>query len=106
MKRIVRSFVFIISCFVLLFVMNANEKVRAEEVKESEGYNRIHMDEFLEMLSKDKDISTLPEVVIAVLDTGINTDHPWFENRFLYDENGKIIGENFTSDKSSTEWLL
>lgn len=39
----------------------------------------------------------LPEVVVAVLDTGIDTDHPWFNGRMLLDESGKIIGEDYTN---------
>jgi len=35
------------------------------------------------------------EVVVVVMDTGINTSHPMFENRLLTDENGKIRGFSY-----------
>ena len=35
------------------------------------------------------------EVVVVVIDTGINTSHPMFENRLLTDENGKIRGYSY-----------
>lgn len=35
------------------------------------------------------------QVVVAVLDTGINTAHNAFIDRFLYDENGKIVGDSY-----------
>ena len=41
----------------------------------------------------DKNVET--EVVVVVIDTGINTSHPMFEGRFLTDENGKIKGYSY-----------
>lgn len=35
------------------------------------------------------------EVVVVVLDTGINTSHPMFKGRLLTDENGKIKGYSY-----------
>ena len=35
------------------------------------------------------------EVVVAVLDTGINTSHEMFKDRLLKDENGKIVGYSY-----------
>lgn len=35
------------------------------------------------------------EVVVAVLDTGINTSHSWFENRILTDSSGKYVGYSY-----------
>ncbi|MCM1403916.1 MAG: S8 family serine peptidase [Prevotella sp.] len=52
----------------------------------------------------NNDFTALPEVVVAVLDTGIDTDHPWFKNRLLVDENGKYIGKNYTDKVSETEY--
>ncbi|MBR4418877.1 MAG: S8 family serine peptidase, partial [Clostridia bacterium] len=46
----------------------------------------------------------LPEVVVAVLDTGIDTDHPWFTDRLLYDGNGKIIGKDYTNVHPDEEY--
>ena len=42
----------------------------------------------------------LEEMVVAILDTGIDTDHPWFVDRLLYDNNGKIIGLDYTADQT------
>ncbi|MBO5777409.1 MAG: S8 family serine peptidase, partial [Clostridia bacterium] len=39
------------------------------------------------------------EVVVVVLDTGINTSHPMFEGRLLTDENGKIKGFSYYQSK-------
>lgn len=35
------------------------------------------------------------EIVVAVLDTGINTSHEMFEDRFLLDDDGKIVGYSY-----------
>lgn len=45
--------------------------------------------------AQNNNYTKLPEVVIAVMDSGIDTDHPWFKDRFLYDEKGKIVGKGF-----------
>lgn len=42
------------------------------------------------------DNNVTKEVVVVVLDTGINTSHPMFENRFLTDGNGKIKGFSYS----------
>lgn len=42
------------------------------------------------------DYTTKKDVVVVVLDTGINTLHPVFENRFLT-ENNKIVGTSYYS---------
>ncbi len=46
--------------------------------------------------ANNNDYTELSEVVVAVLDTGIDTDHPWFENRLLVDDDGKYIGKDYT----------
>jgi len=46
----------------------------------------------------------LPEVVVAVLDSGIDTDHPWFADRFLVDSKGNYMGKNCTSESSETSY--
>ena len=63
----------------------------------------------LDIIEADNGYDELEEVVVAVLDTGIDTDHPWFEDRFLYDTNGKILGVDYTADEidrkpSTTEY--
>jgi len=47
--------------------------------------------------NSNNNYTKLPEIVVAVLDTGIDTDHPWFNGRMLLDESGKIIGEDYTN---------
>ena len=54
----------------------------------------------------NNEITALPEITVAVLDTGIDTDHPWFEDRFLIDENNKIIGKDFSDATSVTEYTF
>ena len=39
------------------------------------------------------------DVVVAVLDTGINTSHEMFKDRLLKDENGKIVGYSYYNSK-------
>lgn len=39
------------------------------------------------------------EVVVVVMDTGINTSHPMFANRLLTDKNGKIKGFSYYNSK-------
>ncbi|GEM_PF-2954255 len=56
--------------------------------------------------AENNDISALPEVTVVVLDTGIDTDHPWFQNRMLRDENGKFIGYDYTGVASTTEYAF
>ena len=43
----------------------------------------------------------LPEVVVAVLDSGIDTDHPLFKGRILKDKNGNYVGEDFTGQNKT-----
>lgn len=52
----------------------------------------------LDIIEADNEHDELEEIVVAVLDTGIDTDNPWFTDRFLYDQNGKIFGLDFTAD--------
>ncbi len=52
----------------------------------------------------NNDFSTLPQVTVAVIDTGIDTDHEWFANRLLVDENGKYVGKDYTKKDSSTAY--
>ena len=46
--------------------------------------------------AQNNNYTQLPEVVVAVLDTGIDTDHPWFEDRLLVGEDGKYVGVDYT----------
>jgi len=65
------------------------------------GAEAMHVDDYSQYLNnlvnaQNTSYTELPEVVVAVLDTGIDTDHPWFTDRFLRDENGEIIGKDYT----------
>ncbi|MDE6656441.1 MAG: leucine-rich repeat protein, partial [Anaeroplasmataceae bacterium] len=42
-------------------------------------------------------VSTLPEVIVAVIDTGIDTDHEWFTNRIA------TGGKNFSTSKTENK---
>ncbi|MBO5777873.1 MAG: S8 family serine peptidase, partial [Clostridia bacterium] len=50
---------------------------------------------YRQYLLDNKSAKTDREVVVAILDTGINTSHPMFEGRLLTDENGKIKGYSY-----------
>ena len=76
---------------------------------ETWGADAMGVPEYSEYLSdileaQGKSVSDLPEVVVAVIDTGIETYHPWFKDRFLYDENGKIVGRDYTNDGFKSEY--
>lgn len=43
--------------------------------------------------------NNLNEVIVAVIDTGIDTDHEWFEDRILLD-----LGKNYSSSVSSSAY--
>ncbi|MDE6413893.1 MAG: leucine-rich repeat protein [Anaeroplasmataceae bacterium] len=43
-------------------------------------------------------MSTLPEIIVAVIDTGIDTDHEWFKNRIA------AGGKDFTASTSKTNY--
>lgn len=51
--------------------------------------------------ANNNQFSKLPEVVVAVLDTGIDTDHSWFKNRLLVGDDGKYIGMDYTGINST-----
>ncbi|MBO4823284.1 MAG: S8 family serine peptidase [Clostridia bacterium] len=54
----------------------------------------------------NNNVSDLPEIVVAVLDTGIDTDHPLFANRILLDENSNFIGKDFTHVNDATQYAF
>lgn len=56
------------------------------------GANAIEINEYKEYLG---DIPADREVVVAVIDTGINTNHQMFQDRFLYDSYGNILGKSY-----------
>ena len=53
------------------------------------GYDAIGVAPYKEYLA---DMSTTEEVVVAVIDTGINTSHNMFKNRIVTDANGNYVG--------------
>lgn len=68
------------------------------------GAEKMGVDDYsqylLDIVEADNGYDKLEEIVVAVLDTGIDTDHPWFTDRFLYDENDKILGLDYTADQT------
>jgi len=61
------------------------------------GKDAINLDNYNKYIESN---STNKDIVVAVLDTGINTSHEMFltkkGNRFLYDSNNKIVGYSYT----------
>lgn len=66
------------------------------------GANAIDINNYNSYLNSGGNINK--DVVVAVLDTGINTSHELFltkkGNRFLYDENNKIVGHSYYYNKN------
>jgi len=75
-----------------------NESVVAEEENTSSyvtwGGKYLGIDEYLDNIDNSK----LKDVVVAVIDTGIDPDHTWFENRIVSG------GVNFTSENLGTKY--
>ena len=63
------------------------------------GSKAVDVAGFLEYLNDNN--KTQKEIVVAVIDTGINTIHEMFDGRFLTDENGDIVGKSFYSSTYS-----
>ena len=61
------------------------------------GKDAIDLDNYNKYIKSN---SINSDIVVAVLDTGINTSHEMFltkkGNRFLYDDNNKIVGHSYT----------
>lgn len=53
------------------------------------GYNAIYANTYNTYLSN---YATVQEVVVVVVDTGINTSHEMFKNRIKTDTNGNLVG--------------
>ena len=80
--------------------------MRAEEVDTIATTNDVHytwgassigVDEYSEYLVDTVGTNNLDDVVVAVLDTGIDTDHAFFANRI-------VGGANFTNNTSTTSY--
>ena len=63
------------------------------------GAEAMDIGGYRQFLTDNKSAWTDREVVVVVLDTGINTSHPMFEGRLLTDENGKIKGYSYHDSK-------
>ena len=81
-------------------VSNQVEPLNAQDDEVTWGARVMKAPEYKQylddILKANNGITELPEVVVAVIDSGIDTDHPWFENRLLTDETGKIVGKDYT----------
>ncbi len=62
------------------------------------GEDYINVDPYLNYISNNQDKT----VAVAVLDTGIDTDHTMFTNRFLRDSNNQIVGASFLSSNGTS----
>ncbi|MBO5982628.1 MAG: hypothetical protein J6Q06_01980, partial [Clostridia bacterium] len=89
-------------------IVSVDRIVQAEEYAEKEydysGYDNwgaeaMDIGGYRQYLLDNKSAETDREVVVVVLDTGINTSHPMFEGRLLTDENGKIRGYSYYDSK-------
>ena len=89
-------------------IVSVDRIVQAEEYAEKEydysGYDNwgaeaMDIGGYRQYLLDNKSAETDREVVVVVLDTGINTSHPMFEGRLLTDENGKIRGYSYHNSK-------
>ena len=88
MKRIVKIGAFIFSLFTFLFVGKVEVKA---ELLESWGYEKTNMDDFLIKINKEASSTDKnDDIVVAVLDTGIDTDHEWFKDK---NGNSRILHE-------------
>ena len=62
------------------------------------GEDYINIDPYLNYISNNQDKT----VAVAVLDTGIDTDHKMFTNRLLRNSSNQIVGARFLGDGSSS----
>ena len=63
------------------------------------GAEAMNVSSYSAHLLENVQESDLNTVYVAVLDTGVDTDHSWLTNRIAYD-----LGKNYTSSKSSTSY--
>lgn len=71
--------------------------------KNTWGVQATGAKEYSTFLLNSVDVSSLPEIVVAVLDTGIDTDHPWFANRISLGGASFVSGSK-TSDYEDDHW--
>lgn len=63
------------------------------------GAEAMNVSAYSTHLLENRQESELNTVYVAVLDTGVDTDHSWLTSRIAYD-----LGKNYTSSKSSTSY--
>ena len=76
MKRLVKISIFIFSFFVFWLV--AKVEIKADTF-EWWNYNYTHMNDFIDNIGK----ISKEEIVVAVIDSGFDANHSWFEGRFV-----------------------
>ncbi|HYX31625.1 MAG TPA: S8 family serine peptidase [Oligoflexus sp.] len=79
-------------------VRSSEDTVKQDDPLRAKQYylQTIHRDEACRSLALDK----VQPVIVAVVDTGVDSDHPDLVDSFLRDANGKIIGANFVGKGS------
>ena len=76
--------------------VTANEKIHTSSSSHlSWGAEYIGVDAYIDYLG-----NISQEVVVVVIDSGINTSHEMFEDRFIYD-NGNIVGYSYYRDNTA-----
>ncbi len=77
-----------------------DDEVFGQAVKSyySWGAQYIGWSEFTTNMLKTNDEENLNKIVIAVLDSGINTKHDMFKGRLATDSNGNYLGKDFTGE--------
>ncbi|MCH5156799.1 MAG: S8 family serine peptidase [Clostridiales bacterium] len=86
-----------------VFTVQDMDDVRVAGVGDSYSYTSwgaeaMDVESYSQYLVNTVGTLNLPEVVVAVLDTGIDTDHPWFDGRIA---DG---GVNYSSSSSATQY--
>ena len=77
-------------------MITTSDAKSSSTVYNSWGAKSSNIDEFNEYLKTN---GSDEEIVVAVLDTGINTSHLIFQDRLLKDSNGKIVGLSYYASK-------
>lgn len=85
------------------YVVSADETIQTEATfnYNSWGAEYIGYQEYVNAMLANTQESDLPEIVVAVLDSGIYTDHELFEGRILFE-----YGRNFTTERSQTDYAF
>ena len=65
------------------------------------GASAMSVSTYSEYLKENVGVDNFPEIVVAVLDTGLDSDHIWFNNR-IAKLNGVDVGANFSNSENSS----